>query len=122
VYETKGREKVLAYEFIKDYGYSETSDLYGFLLDYRSGDASGSFVKTYDELLEKFPASKIENQEKERLSEDDLKIYNEVWAALDAEPNRPEEDIFEELAPRYGMTRSELKQFIWDAMEKVYRQ
>ena len=39
---------------------------------------------------------------------------------LDAEPNRPEEEIFAEIAPEYGMTADELKQFIFEMMEKIY--
>lgn len=62
----------------------------------------------------------VEKSEEENLTETELAIYNEVMDALDAEPNRAEEDIFDELAPQYGMTGSELKEFILTAMEKVY--
>lgn len=64
--------------------------------------------------------SSIKASEEENLTESELKIYREVWDALDAEPNRPEEEIFEEMAPNYSMTGEELKDFIMKAMEKVY--
>lgn len=71
--------------------------------------------------MAKDAVSAVKKSEEENLTESELAIYNEVWAALDAEPNRPEEEIFEELAPNYDMTGSELKDFIMKAMEKVYK-
>ena len=75
--------------------------------------------KSFDELAQYFPALNIENST-ESISDEDMKIYNEVWAALDAEPSRPEDEIFAELAPRYNMTGEELKNFVDDIMFQIY--
>lgn len=75
---------------------------------------------TWDDVVSDFPALGIYMAENETLSENDLRIYNEVWEVLDAYPDRSEEDIYEELAPNYGMTAEELESFIFDCMVKVY--
>lgn len=56
------------------------------------------------------------------LSEENAKIYNEVMNKLDAEPDRDEDDIFSEIAPDYGMTASELHDFMLEYMEAYYQQ
>lgn len=89
------------------------------LVDNRSGAARYYPLESFDELVQYFPAMNVENNP-ESISDEDMKIYNEVWAALDAEPTRPEEEIFSELAPRYNMTGEELKKFIDDIMFQIY--
>lgn len=93
---------------------------FGELIDWRSGEAELQSIASLDDLMDLYPASKVVQSEKENLTDSELKIYNEVWSALDTEPSRPEEEIFEELAPNYGMTGSELRDFMMNAMEKVY--
>ena len=91
----------------------------GDLVDNRSGSPKLHIFKSFDELAQYFPALNIENST-ESISDEDMKIYNEVWAALDAEPSRPEDEIFAELAPRYNMTGEELKNFVDDIMFQIY--
>ena len=91
----------------------------GDLVDNRSGSPKLLTFKSFDELAQYFPALNIENST-ESISDEDMKIYNEVWAALDAEPSRPEDEIFAELAPRYNMTGEELKNFVDDIMFQIY--
>lgn len=91
----------------------------GDLVDNRSGSPKLHTFKSFDELAQYFPALNIENST-ESISDEDMKIYNEVWAALDAEPSRPEDEIFAELAPRYNMTGEELKNFVDDIMFQIY--
>lgn len=92
----------------------------GSIVDTRNSDNTMKVYNSYEELASDFPALKIHLAEKEALSDTDLAIYQEVWAALDAEPDKSEEDIFKELAPQYGMSEDELKDFISNAMEKIY--
>ena len=47
------------------------------------------------------------------------KIYNEVMDALN-DYSREEDEILEEIAPKYNMSFSELKQFLFEYMEAYY--
>ena len=55
------------------------------------------------------------------LNEDNTKIYNAVMKKLDTEYDRDEDEILEEMAPSYGMTVDELRQFIFDYMDAYYK-
>ncbi len=57
---------------------------------------------------------------KSQLDKNDVAIYEEVMEILNDQYDRPEDEIFKELAPKYEMTAAELKQFIRDMMEKIY--
>lgn len=56
------------------------------------------------------------------LTDENLKIYNNVMEKLYSEPDRSEDDIFAELAPQYGMTKDELRDFMNNFMEAYYYQ
>jgi hypothetical protein len=56
----------------------------------------------------------------EILSESNTKIYNEVIDRLNSEYDRPEDEILEEIAPNYGMSAAELKEFLNEFMEAYY--
>lgn len=88
----------------------------------RSGTSEMHECASFDDLAEFFPALNIYISEKEveEESPEDMAIYNYVMKKLDDEPNRSEEDIFAEIAPNYGMTVEELRQFIFEMMEKIY--
>lgn len=93
-------------------------DLYGLLVDRRSGEDKYTYLKNEADLVEIFPASR-EYTNRLDLDPDDLAIYDAVWEVLNEDYNRPENEILEELAPQYDMTAEELKQFMRDMMEKV---
>ena len=59
------------------------------------------------------------DSDKEILSEKNAKIYNEVMDALN-DYSREEDEILEEIAPKYNMSFSELKQFLFEYMEAYY--
>lgn len=61
------------------------------------------------------------NSENDILSEENAAIYNAVMEQLNSDYTREEDEIFEEIAPYYGMTSSELKQFMYDYMEAYYQ-
>ena len=51
------------------------------------------------------------------ISDEDYKIYHEVMDYLNESYNTPVDVVFEKLAPRYGMTAEELKEFMNEHME-----
>lgn len=55
------------------------------------------------------------------LNDQNTQIYNEVMNTLNSDYDRDEDEIFEEMAPQYGMTADELKQFMLDYMEAYYQ-
>lgn len=93
---------------------------YGLLRDSRSGNAKYTALNSVEDLYDVFPVASIDAV-KSSLDENDMKIYEEVWEVLDTQYDRPEDEIFKELAPKYGMTTEELKLFISDMMEKIYQ-
>lgn len=100
--------------------YSESSgELCGRYTDTRSGSAEIVNIDSDEDLFAIFPKARTESS-KSQLDQDDVAKYNAVMDALNAEPNRPESEIFAELAPQYGMTGDELKQFMRDMMGKIY--
>ena len=54
------------------------------------------------------------------LNEENTKIYNEVMHVLEDQYERDEDEILEEMAPRYNMTVDELRQFMFDYMDAFY--
>lgn len=101
--------------------FSNLTGLGTFSID-RSGTTETHECESFDDLAEFFPALNIYVSEKEveEESPEDMALYNYVVKKLDDEPNRSEEDIFAEIAPKYGMTVEELRQFIFEMMEKIY--
>jgi hypothetical protein len=99
--------------------YSTSSSNYGLIIDGRSGESEIISLKDIDDLYEIFPAASI-YANKSELDENDIAIYEEVWSVLETEYDRPEDEIFEEMAPKYGMTAEELHQFMLDMMDKIY--
>lgn len=100
--------------------YTEMSDtLSGTLSDSRSGEVVSHDISSIDDLCEFFPATTIEIAKSE-ISDEDLAIYEEVMDILNEQMDRSEDEIFEEIAPNYGMTPEELKQFMRDVMEEIY--
>ena len=104
------------------FGYDSGKEGIGTFSDDRSGTLKRYECKTFDDLAEFFPALRIHIAEEEVAedSQEDIALYRYVMDRLDAEPNRPEEEIFAEIAPEYGITADELKQFIFEMMEKIY--
>ena len=103
----------------KDFAYSSIGYPFGYLADYRSGEVKGTPLYSIDDLTAVFSQLLVSGLLSD-VSEEDLKIYNEVWSALDAEPNKSSDEIYAEISNNYGMTPEELKKFMWDTMEKIY--
>lgn len=100
--------------------YSESNGaLCGMYTDARSDNAKIVNINSEEDLFAIFPKARIEAS-KSQLNQEDVAKYNEVMDALNAEPNRPENEIFAEIAPKYGMTGDELQQFMRDMMGKIY--
>lgn len=97
-------------------------DEFGTFFDDRSSPTKISKCSTADDLVAFFPALRTHISELEVAQEspEEMAIYKYVMDRLDAEPDRDEMDLFEEIAPEYGMTAEELKQFMLEMMEKVY--
>ena len=95
-----------------------THEGFGELVDSRSGKSTVEKFDSFEEMTAAFPAYTVQQEITSGESEEDIAIYNEVMKALNAEPNRPEEEIFVELAPTYGMTSEELKEFMLDIIWK----
>jgi|GEM_PF-5901158 len=92
---------------------------YGLIIDDRSTSSKYTALTIVDDLCDLFPATAAYIS-KAALNENDIAIYEAVWDILDTEYWRSEDEILEELAPKYGMTAEELKQFLMDMMEKIY--
>ena len=97
-------------------------DEFGTFFDDRSSPTKITKCSTADDLATSFPALRTHIAELEVAQEspEEMALYKYVMDRLDAEPDRDEMEIFEEIAPEYGMTTDELKQFMFDMMEKVY--
>ena len=91
---------------------------YGTLTDYRSGEPKITELNSDDDLASLFPALKIYFSE-QNIDEERLSIYREVMEALN-DTSRTEEEIFEEMAPNYGMTADELKGFMLEVMDEIF--
>lgn len=100
--------------------FHSSSTGYGYIADYRSGgDPVITIYDTTNDLAVDFPqlSSFLSKSE---LDEDDVAIYDAVWDVLNSQYWRSEDDVYEELAPTYGMNAQELKQFMMDMTMKVY--
>lgn len=97
-------------------------DEFGTFFDDRTSPTKITKCSTADDLATSFPALRTHIAELEVAQEspEEMALYKYVMDRLDAEPDRDEMEIFEEIAPEYGMTTDELKQFMFDMMEKVY--
>ena len=94
-------------------------DAYGVVCDYRSGARIETVLNSVDDLCKEFPKTKIYISQS-LLEPDDIRIYNEVMGILNQQYDRSEMEIYEEIAPNYGMTADELSQFIYDLSKKMY--
>lgn len=92
---------------------------YGNITDHQSDEGSITIVNSVDDLIGAFPASLL-HIKGQQLDQNDMKIYNEVMAALDADYLTPEDEIYSSLAPEYGMTPDELKAFMDNMLEQIY--
>ena len=92
---------------------------YGNLIDSRSGEANVTIMDTLDDLCAFFPALSMEIN-KSKMDKDSIKIYEEVMNELCKRMNEPEEQIYFDLAPKYGMTPEELRDFMFDTMVQIY--
>lgn len=100
--------------------YTDTTvSISGLLLDTRSGENCFKKISDVEALCELFPATSIYIG-KRKIDANDLRIYEEVMEILNKQFDRPEDELLEELAPNYGMTASELKQFLKDTMAQIY--
>lgn len=110
----------------KDYIYVTASNSGKYFCRYYDNREETPFYKsqedcnTPDDLAKYFPDLQIRLKEARNLTPDELLIWDVVWAKLDAEPNRDEQDIYNEIAPSFNMTGEELNSFIRSCMEKVY--
>lgn len=66
------------------------------------------------------PAQASKYNDNEILTEKNHKIYNDVLDILYSDPDKVEDEIFEEVAPQYGMTAKELKDFMYEYMDAYY--
>lgn len=73
-----------------------------------------------DDLAAFFPNLQIRLMEERNLTQEELAVWDAVWAKLNAEPDREESEIYESIAPDFGMSAEELSDYIGLLMEKVY--
>lgn len=66
------------------------------------------------------PFLSSKDNENEILTEKNAKMYEEVLNLLNDDYERPENEILEEIAPRYDMTAEELKNFMYEYMDAYY--
>lgn len=93
----------------------------GTYINGRSGTDKKTTIHSMGELAEIFPALKITLEaEGNGVSAAERAMYNEVMDALNADWSRPESEIFEEIAPDYGMTAEELEAWMYAMMDKLY--
>lgn len=92
---------------------------YGSLIDSRSGETKTIIMNSLDDLCDFFPALSLEISES-RISPDSMKIYDEVMNELCKRMNESEDKIYDDLAPKYGMTSAELRDFMFDTMVRIY--
>ena len=93
-------------------------DGFGVVFDDRSGSLETTYLKNVDDLFDIFPSA-ADYESKSDLYKNDVEIYDEVWSVLQEQYDRPETEIYEELAPRYGMTADELSDFMLDMLKKI---
>lgn len=66
------------------------------------------------------PSQSSKYNDNEILTDINHKIYNDVLDILYSDPDKAEDEIFEEIAPQYGMTAEELKDFMYEYMDAYY--
>lgn len=104
-------------EPVQIYRSSETG--YGRIMDYRDGSKRIFEIKDLDALIGMYPAMTTVGIGS-AVSEENLLIYNQVMDFINSDFTKPEDDLLAEIAPKYGMTMAELKQFLKDIMKKIY--
>lgn len=104
-------------EPVQIYRSSETG--YGRIMDYRDGSERIFDIKDLDALIGMYPAMTTVGIGS-AVSEENLLIYNQVMDFINSDFTKPEDDLLAEIAPKYGMTMAELKQFLKDIMKKIY--
>lgn len=55
-----------------------------------------------------------------RILSKNQKIFNDILDVLYSDPDKAEDEILEEIAPQYGMTAEELKNFMYEYMDAYY--
>lgn len=66
------------------------------------------------------PSRSSKYNDNEILTEKNHKIYNDVLDILYSDPDKAEDEILEEIAPQYGMTAEELKDFMYEYTDAYY--
>lgn len=99
--------------------YEGPLDIIGILFDGRSGEMKSVHIVSYDELANKFPRLRHVIAA-EKLDPEDVKMFEEIMAILDKNTDRPDEEVFAEISPNYGMTAEELRVWMLEMIDKRY--
>lgn len=92
----------------------------GFFNDKRSGEMKVTSISSPEDLVAFFPTLRfLLNAEENGVSIEEYDRYNAVIDALN-DTSRTEQDILEEIAPKYGMTAAELEAWMYEMMDKIY--
>lgn len=92
---------------------------YGVYCNYRVTPWEIVALDSVEDLCKIFPATS-QYIAKGQLDPADVAIYDEVQAVLEEEYLLSEDEVFEEIAPQYGMTADELKTFMNEMIEKIF--
>lgn len=92
---------------------------YGNLIDKRSGEIEVIIMSSVEDLCKFFPALSREINES-KMDKSDIQIYTEVMAELNSRMSESEEEILNDLAPKYDMTYQQLSIFMKDVMQRIY--
>lgn len=76
--------------------------------------------KIYENNKMSEPSSSLKYNDNEILTEENHKLYSDVMDILYSDPDRSEDEILEEIAPQYGMTAAELRDFLYDYMDAYF--
>ena len=58
---------------------------------------------------------------KQSLNSEDVAMFEEVLKILNSDMNTPEDEIYERIAPNYGMSADELKAFMQKMLIEIYK-
>lgn len=111
-----GNDTYIKYYDIGEHG---KTGVFCYVYDYRDGGIKSTRIETIDDLCSLFPALR-QYIGKSDVDPNKLAVYEEVMAVLNEQYDRPEDEILEELAPKYGMSASDLKQLLRDVMSEIY--
>lgn len=123
VYLTEEERADVLFYTTEDIG-DEKAGEYGILVDKRDGSRRYYPLNDVNDLVGIFPALQyVLNAESVvvdgTVSEEDMRIYNEVMGALNSQWDRPENEIFEEYAGKNNMTVEQLRALVRRVMESI---